>query len=217
MKWYDYLYAPVQWAFILAWNIVSTIVGIPVVAIIVWCGLTIGADSKSDGRRIITAPRWLWIFGNDYDGYLGDKREWWNDNADAQVFFGLFPFLRKYFPSIPVLKSGNRVSQWWWGAIRNPVNNDRFTPLLQAVVDGSVITYTGDYHVRDHAGEEGRQFVRAVSKRPWIRWYGFYWVHQWSDTHAWVVRLGFKINPAQNGLNDPPEGATFKITPYKAI
>lgn len=220
MKWYDYLYAPIQWAFILAWNVVSTIVGIPVVFLVVWLNLDVTDVSKSDGREILNMPRWLWIFGNDYDGLTGDKRGWWHDNCDAQVFFGLFPFLRKYFPSIKVLNPYDRVCMWWWAAIRNPVNNDRFTPVLQAVVDanqGSRITYIGAFHVRDHAGEAGWQFVRTVSKRPWVRWYGLYWVHQWSETHAWVVRLGFKVDPAQDGLNDPPEGATFKITPYKAI
>lgn len=217
MKWYDFLLAPIQWAFLLVWNLATTIIGLPVVAAIVWFGWTVDGVSGSDGRAIVNAPRWLWLFGNDYDGYLGDKRLWWSENCDAQVFFGLFPLLRRLFPSLPVLKDTDKVCMWWWGAVRNPVNNDRFIKLFQAQVSGSSITYIGDYHVRDHAGEAGWQFVRTVGSALWARWYGFYWVYQWSDTRAWVVRLGYKVEPDQAGLNDNPEGATFKITPNKSI
>lgn len=99
--------------------------------------------------------------------------------------------------------------------MRNPVNNMRFVKLWQAPVKGSTITYVGDYTVRDHPGEAGWQFV--TTENGGKHWYGFYLVHQWSDTRAFVIRLGFKVQPDDAGTDGEPLGMTTKINFYKAI
>ncbi|RTY61337.1 DUF7338 family protein, partial [Pseudomonas veronii] len=48
-------------------------------------------------------------------------------------------------------------------------------------------------------------------------WYGFYLVHQWSDTRAFVIRLGFKVQPDDAGTDGEPLGMTTKINLYKEI
>ncbi|WP_106805738.1 hypothetical protein [Pseudomonas sp. S5D5] len=49
-------------------------------------------------------PAWAWLWSNDRDGALGDKRGWWHMNT---------PF---------DLGAYHWFSQFWWLAIRNPAN-----------------------------------------------------------------------------------------------
>ena len=134
-----YLRAILQWTFLLLANIVTDLLGIFVVALAI--PFRVPGVSVSDGRPIVNLPKWVWMFGNDYDGLLGDKRGWW----DANTPFGW--------------KVDSFMAMWWWAAIRNPVNNMRLMKLFQAPVRGSTITYKGDFHVRDDKDSADRKSV----------------------------------------------------------
>lgn len=183
-----------QWVFLLACNIVMDLVGLFVVAIAI--PFKVDDISKSDGRQIVNLPRWVWLFGNDYDGLLGDKRGWWAENT---------PF------GWPV---DHFVSMYTWAALRNPVNNMRLTNLFSAPVQGSAITFKGKEHVRDDKDSAGWQFVTTENSGK--KWFGFYLVYLWSDTRAFVIRLGFKVEPKDAGSTER-QGMTTKVNPWKAI
>lgn len=191
----DYVKAAIQFLSLFVANVVLDVIGLVVVAIAL--PFRVKGYSGSDGREISNLPKWAWLFGNDYDGLLGDRRGWWAENT---------PF------GWPV---DSFMAMWWWAAVRNPVNNMRFVKLWQAPVKGSTITWVGDYTVRDHPGEAGWQFV--TTENGGKHWYGFYLVHQWSDTRAFVIRLGFKVQPDDAGTDGEPLGMTTKINFYKAI
>lgn len=190
----DYIKAVLQWTFLFWANVILDLLGLVVVAIAI--PFRVDGVSVSDGRKISNLPKWAWLFGNDHDGLLGDKRMWWAANTP----FGL-----------PV---DHFISMYTWAAIRNPVNNMRLTNMFSAPVEGSTITYKGDEHVRDHAGEQGWQFV--ITENNGKKWYGFYLVHLWSDTRAFVIRLGYKVEPSDAGTTKR-QGMTTKINFFKSI
>lgn len=190
----DYIKAPLQWIFLLLANIVLVIVGLFVVALFI--PFRVDGVSKSDGRYISNLPKCVWLFGNDYDGLLGDKRGWWAANTP----WGL-----------PV---DHFISMFTWAALRNPSNNKRFTNMFSATVEGSTITYKGNFKVKDKAGQQGWQFVTTENNGK--KWYGFYLVHLWSDTRAFVIRIGYKVEPSDAGSTDR-QGMTTKINLYKQI
>jgi len=190
----DYLRAGLQWTLLLLANIILDLVGLVVVA--VGIPFRVNDYSESDLRAISNLPKWLWLFGNDYDGLLGDKRGWWAANTP----FGL-----------PV---DHFVSMYTWAALRNPVNNMRRTNLFSAPVQGSTITFKGKEHVRDDKDSAGWQFVTTENSGK--KWFGFYLVYLWSDTRAFVIRLGFKVEPKDAGSTER-QGMTTKVNPWKAI
>lgn len=183
-----------QWLFLFVCNAVLMILGLLVVAVAI--PFRVPGVSVSDGRPIVNLPRWAWLFGNDYDGLLGDKRGWWAANTPfgwAATAFG---------------------AMYTWAALRNPVNNMRQTSLFSCPVAECSITGYGQDEVKDSPGMGGWQFV--IAKRGLRRWYGFYWVHQWSDTRALVVRMGYKITKADQGGTEVI-GMTTKVDLYKSI
>ena len=183
-----------QWLFLFVCNAVLMILGLLVVAVAI--PFRVPGVSVSDGRPIVNLPRWAWLFGNDYDGLLGDKRGWWAANTPfgwAATSFG---------------------AMYAWAALRNPVNNMRQMSLFSCPVAECSITGYGQDEVNDSPGMGGWQFV--IAKRGLRRWYGFYWVHQWSDTRAFVVRMGYKITKADQGRTEII-GMTTKVDLYKSI
>ena len=189
------LAAILQWTFLLLSNIVLDFLGLFIVALAI--PFRKEGVSLSDGRPIVNLPKVVWLWGNDYDGLLGDKRGWWDENTP----FGVSPT--------------SYLAMWWWAALRNPVNNMRFVSLWSAPIRGSVITYKGDYIVEDKPGMAGWQFVQA--EKDGKKWYGFYLVKQWNETRAFVIRIGFKLKPLHQGSDEDPKGMTTKINLWKAI
>lgn len=190
----DYVKAAIQFLSLFVANVVLDVIGLVVVAIAL--PFRVKDYSGSDGREISNLPKWAWLFGNDYDGVLGDKRGWWAANTP----FGL-----------PV---DNFVSMYTWAALRNPVNNMRRTNLFSAPVQGSTITFKGKEHVRDDKDSAGWQFVTTENSGK--KWFGFYLVYLWSDTRAFVIRLGFKVEPKDAGSAER-QGMTTKVNLWKAI
>jgi hypothetical protein len=183
-----------QWVFLFVCNVVLVLLGLVIVALAIPC--RVPGVSVSDGRPIVNLPRWAWLWGNDYDGLTGDKHGTWA----ASTPFGW-----------PADSYG---AMYVWAALRNPVNNMRQTSLFSCPVASCTITGYGQDYVRDHDGQAGWQLV--IAKRGLRRWYGFYWVHQWSATRALVVRLGYKITKADQGQAEVI-GMTTKINLFKSI
>jgi hypothetical protein len=189
--------ASLQWSWLILARLLGIITGLVVVAIAI--PFRREDISKSDGRRIINLPKWAWLWGNDFDGLLGDKREWWANNTP----FGW--------------KVDSYMAMYWWAAIRNPANNMRFLDMFSAPVSVPARVYwKGDYIVEDKVGMDGWQLV--ISSDNGKDKYGFYFVKCWNDARAFVVRIGFKIKPSHDeSVDEPRKGLTFKINPYKDI
>ena len=188
--------AALQWTTLIILRLALILLGIPIVALAI--PFRRAAVSASGGREIVNLPRWAWLWGNDFDGLLGDKRGWWADNTPFGVAVDSY------------------LAMWWWAAVRNPVNNLRFVPGITCPVSDCTVEYRGNYVVEDKPGQGGFQFV--IARKQSSIWYGLYWVHEWSATRAFVVRLGYKIKPS-HALNpdEPPKGMTFKVNPWKGI
>lgn len=189
------LNATTQWAWLIAARLIAILLGLFVVAAAL--PFRIKDYSVSDNRQIVNLPGWAWLWGNDHDGLLGDKRLWWANNTPLGWAVDSF------------------MAMYWWAAIRNPANNMRQLDAFSAPVIDSQIKYLGRYTVEDKPNLDGWQFVWA--EQDVRRWYGFYLVHCWSDTRAFVIRLGFKIKPSHYLTAEPRKGLTFKINPYKKI
>lgn len=69
--------------------------------------------SPIDGRPITTAPDWLWLWGNDEEGYCSQFAK---DNGPPAW--------------VAKLITSPSFSMWWWAAIRNTVDNLRFVRWL---------------------------------------------------------------------------------------
>lgn len=176
---------------------------------------------------LIKLPAWAWIWSNDRDGALGDKRGWWHLNAP----FGL--------------GAHHWFSMFFWLALRNPANNMRFTPLLGCPVTECDFRYWGDENVEDRPGQGGRRLLLATHKTSGRSYYGFYWVKEWTLASvpglAWavqrlpkvaalvtapravVVQLGFKGEPKDwaedytGDLSRQWTGMTYEVNPFKRI
>lgn len=134
-------------------------------------------------------PKWAWVWDNDRDGSLGDKRGWWRE------------------------KVGNPESNWnqyRWLALRNPANNLRH--MWPFYVNGKdlVKDYFGDYRVDDDPGKGGWQFV-------WSGWRtGFYLINQYGRLHrALEIRTGWKLRPEPQ--QDKAVGFTVLIHPWRRL
>src|SRR5690554_1981626 len=73
----DILKATKQWLFLLFFRLLGIISGLVIVAIAI--PFRKEGVSLSDGRKIVNLPKWAWLWGNDFDGLLGDKRGWWEE------------------------------------------------------------------------------------------------------------------------------------------
>lgn len=189
------LRAALQWACLVIARLSGIVTGLVIVALAI--PFRTESVSLSDGRRIVNLPRWAWLWGNDYDGLLGDKRGWWSTNTPMGWAVDSF------------------AAMYWWAAIRNPANNMRLLDAFSAPVIDSSITYRGRYTVEDKPGMDGWHFV--IVENGGKRWFGFYFVHCWSVKRALVIRLGFKVKPEHHGRIEPRKGLTFKLNPFKSI
>lgn len=203
------LRAALQWALFLPLRVTLILLGLVVVPLALPF-LTIEnppiAFTQAPGYwGLGRLPAWAWLWSNDRDGALGDKRGWWHMNTP----FGLGAY--------------HWFSQFWWLAIRNPANNMRFSPWFSCPVTECDYRYWGDENVEDRPGEGGRRLLLATHKATGRRYYGFYGVWQWSATRALVVQLGFKGEPKDwaedytGDLSRQWAGLTFEVNPWKGI
>ena len=206
---FDVIKSMTTWTALVAIRIVLIVVGFFVVPFALPFAITDFSTIAPYGQRegywvLRTLPKWAWLFGNDIDGTLGDRRGYYATEATP---FGL--------------SDTHWFSEWWWLCIRNPTNNLRLTKLFSCnVEDNEVVLLGGDSYVRDKIGYGGWQFVKAGE---W--WYAFYGVWEWPfGTRAFVIRFGFKVEPRHNSMDwdlEKPhkkfKGFTLRISPYNNI
>lgn len=203
------LRAAVQWAFFLPLRVILILLGVLVVPLalplIKVQGPVVPFTQAPGNWWLATLPSWAWLWSNDRDGALGDKRGWWHLNAP----FGLGAY--------------HWFSQLWWLAIRNPANNMRFSPWFSCPLTECTYRYWGNETVKDRPGQGGQRLLLATHRQTGRRYYGFYGVWQWSAARAVVVQLGFKPEPSdwlEDYRDDPSrqwKGLTFEINLYKDI
>ncbi|SDH81170.1 hypothetical protein SAMN05216588_107267 [Pseudomonas flavescens] len=154
---------------------------------------------------LVTLPGWAWLWSNDRDGAIGDKRGWWHANAP----FGLGAY--------------NWFSMFAWLVYRNPANNARFTHLMGCPVTECDYQFWGDEVVKDKPDQGGLRFLTATHRESGRRYCGLYYVKTWSDRRAMVVQLGFKGEPSDwaedysGDLSRQWKGFTFEVNPWKNI
>jgi len=77
------LHALAQWSWLIIARLAGILSGLVMVALAI--PFRVPAVSLSDGRAIVNLPRWAWLWGNDFDGLLGDKRGWWSSPCNCSV------------------------------------------------------------------------------------------------------------------------------------
>lgn len=201
--------AAAQWLLLFPVRVALILIGLVVVPLAMPLLVTEGPPvpfTQAPGNwQFKRLPAWAWLWSNDRDGAVGDKRGWWHLNAP----FGL----GAYHP----------LSMFVWLALRNPANNMRFTRWLGCPVTECDYRYWGDENVEDRPGEGGRRLLLATHKKTGRRYYGFYGVWQWSTTRAVVIQIGFKGEPKDwaedytGDLSRQWAGMTFEINLFKDI
>jgi len=130
-------------------------------------------------------PDWLDnIWGSRKYGAQGNW--FWNDDQDTTKFWPRFN----------------------WLALRNPVSNlEVYFPWYEIKdCDNSKIKYVGEPIVSDVLGFEGAQLS-------WYGWRaGFHYIKKWTNDRCLRVRIGFKLEPHENGTSSP--NLTFIIAPW---
>lgn len=176
----DIVIALLNWSLILVIRIPATILGLVIVPI----GLLFKVESNiNQPFSIYNTDRYWWhvglpklfyLWSNARDGLKGDKRGWY----DAHTYFK---------------NSDSFLSQWWWGAIRNPVNNMRFIRGISVnMTEAKVSKLAGQDFVHDDKENYGWNFLKATG--PKFSYYSFYYVGEANkESKAWVFYIGHKI------------------------
>lgn len=140
--------------------------------------------------------RFLWLFGNEEDGALGDRRGWWSNNVKG--------------------KERNFWNKYWWLTIRNPANNaSRYTKLYSCMVNDCNIEYWYDYKTPDDSPLVlGKHFVIATDRNTDHKYYGYRNVmtlfKKYTDSYTgWALNivLGFKLKPSHADNFQAPDDA----------
>lgn len=167
-------------------------------------------DASRDGWVFYCVPpawrsgnkiqRFLWLFGNDEDGYLGDRRGYWSDKCGGNE--------RSYW------------NMWVWAAFRNPVNNmSRYTDEFACLPNQCDIEYWGGYtSPDDHPFVPGWHFVKATDRITGKVFYGFRQVAKEGGKVMNTV-YGFKLKPSHadevQAPDDAHKGFTYRKTVVK--
>lgn len=122
------------------------------------------------GRKVTTwKPRWAWLWGQEEDGVFGPD----------SYRKGQPQWLRAYV----------------WAAIRNPVNNERFTPPLGFVVDPSKIKVYGNTVSSPYDDEAAEQVMRFRWSYVTHGWYSGLWIRIPVGKKHINFRIGWKLLP----------------------
>ena len=83
IKSVDFIKAFISFIFLFVVNVFFVLSGLLFVAL----GIPFRVEgfSVSDGRPIVNLPKWLYPYGNDFDGLLGDKRVLYANNTPFGV------------------------------------------------------------------------------------------------------------------------------------
>jgi len=153
-------------------------------------------------------PRFLWIWGNDEDGLLGEP----SGKHSARV-------------------RGKERSFWGiyqWAALRNPANNLRYSEILSCYVDRCDLVWSGasdllpeaKFPVRialndNNPVKPGWYFVKATDRTNSKVYYCYRLVKPLKSGRVLHIRLGFKIKPKHafetQDIDDANKGFTVRI------
>lgn len=136
----------------------------------------------SSGNKL---EKFIWLFGNDEDGFLGDRYGKWSANCDA--------------------KERKLVNKFKWGFLRNPCNNlSRYTKTFSVkTTDLRKVEYWGKYDKN-----EGGSMVRATDKNGKVH-YGY------CDDKKGGRMMGFKVYARHGNEPEHPDdqdrGFTYRF------
>jgi hypothetical protein len=172
------------WLIYIVLDLVLIVVGMPLVAIAAYLRKFGVRWSTQYKDRVIQGWtwRWMWLWGNEEDGVTGPV---W------------------YFERTPTWSSFKRT--FMWSAVRNPVNNLRFVPLLNPLVVAAKVNYRGNTRDVNEAG-------KLLPDR-------FWWSYTWQDIYSglrvsykgWALYLGYKITPQDQFLPNHEHLTGFAI------
>lgn len=139
--------------------------------------------------------RFVWLWGNDKDGFNGDRRGEWAaiSGYDEESF----------------------ASRYWWN-IRNPSNNLRYTDMFSCIPDNctEVDIWGYDFELDNKPViDEGWWFIRAQANG---RTYYSYRAVKKHDEGKWAhnASIGFKLKPSHFAHGESEnKGFTDRITP----
>jgi len=168
------------WAIRLAVFLPLAVIGIPLVYVLAHAGWCEPRLSKRFERTTLQwrTPWLLGLWSNEEDGIDGlrggdPNQDWW-----AEKTKNLSPQMRI----------------WKWAALRNPVDNLRFVPILNPRIEPSKVHFVGLDH-EPAEGEGGWYFA----------WQGLYSCIRY-ETKQFRIWLGWKIKPEDRlglALDDP--------------
>jgi hypothetical protein len=151
--------------------------------------------SNSDaGQEILTYNGLFWLWGNDHDGLLGDRRAKW-----SRIWFEeVHPKLKWLsWTKLVTPKTECFMAKYIWAAFRNPANNLRFCKLYKCDLERcEPQDWVGDKVVSDRVGRAGKHFIWAYPRKSMLPYCGYYCVRMWSEKQIKCIRirLGFKID-----------------------
>lgn len=176
-----YLWAIAQCCVLFLICIPMTLAGVVVVPV----ALLRPDDSKREVTIITDGINTWWL------RRLADWARWWDNPIDG--FFG-DPAFRWAGRDIPFgWKSTDFLAQFWWGAIRNPLNYFKRFVISCDVRRCQFELLAGQEFVRDRADATGFQFLLAT-REDGRRYYRIYWVRKWPGTsRAAIVELGHEF------------------------
>ena len=201
------LYATIQWSIMVLIRLPLILLGLIVVPIALPFRRTELRYKDGQPFEHVDLPGWAWLWSNERNGALGDQRGWW----DANTPFG---------------DSRSFMSMFWWLAIRNPVNNMRFTSAFSCNTEVTHVEVLAGNNVVDDGDDRrgfGWQFLRGTADGSGLkRYYCFRFVgFEWGSERVFDIELGHKIKLDHNekyyheGENQKAwKGFTFVINPF---
>lgn len=151
------------------------------------------------GWKYKRLPTWAWLWDNDTYGTMGNKH--WTKESYNPFFYE---------------NPTGFWSQWYWLALRNPVNNmEQWAMSSVDLREASKIEYLGAKEIDNNIA--GWQFVWCT--RGWKVYSGLYVMLPWFKTGRCLeLRLGFKLKPSDNDeVRDRRVGLAVIINPFKGF
>jgi len=171
------------------------------VFILLWIGfLLIKAPTAFAGLFVVPL---MWRYKHTHYSFL----PWWTRPwANPEDWKGGESTFLSSLPKWWVDKNGTTFRSWYrYHAIRNPANGLRSFELLDLDIDPDLVRYKTDLELLRYEPTVLRRHnlggIDANIKTAWyLAWQGwqagFKVVHIWSDTHHLVIKLGWRIEPA---------------------
>ncbi len=154
---------------------IPAVVGFIVIPLLICTGRYRMRPSKHFDRSVLQFPWWAWPLSNQEDGVDGLRggdpaQAWWAEKTQG------WPDAKRIFV---------------WAAIRNPVDNLRFVPLLNPRLVPAKVRFVGMDH--EPAKGEGGWYFAYQGIYSCIRF----------ETTTWRLWVGTKIKPTDRfGISD---------------